>query len=123
MSKYKVIIAGSRDFEDYYLLRDSVKEFLKGKRPSEVEIVSGAAKGADRLGEVFAMDNGIDVKRFPADWNSLGRSAGPIRNAKMAEYADACIVFWDGKSRGTEGMIKLAKSKELDTNIIIYTSK
>lgn len=47
----------------------------------------------------------IPVKRFPADWDRHGRAAGPIRNCQMAQYADALIAIWDGKSRGTKNMI------------------
>jgi len=74
----------------------------KGKR---VEIVSGTAGGADRLGEAYAYSRGFSVKRFPADWESHGNSAGVIRNAEMAEYADAAIIFWNKKSKGTSNMI------------------
>jgi len=78
----------------------------KGKR---VEIVSGTAGGVDRLGEAYAYSRGFAVKRFPADWESHGNSAGVIRNAEMAEYADAAIIFWNGVSKGTKNMIENMK--------------
>lgn len=74
----------------------------KGK---SVEIVSGTAGGADRLGEAYAYSQGFSVKRFPADWDEHGKAAGVIRNAEMAEYADAAIIFWNGVSKGTKNMI------------------
>ena len=70
------------------------------------EVVCGMAKGADLLGKRWAESKRIPVKEFPADWNRYGRSAGPIRNAQMRDYADALIVFiWDG-SRGSANMLK-----------------
>lgn len=45
-----------------------------------------------------------DIVEFPADWNTHGKAAGPIRNRKMAEYADALLLIWDGKSRGSTNM-------------------
>ncbi len=36
-----------------------------------------------------------------ADWDRLGRKAGPIRNAQIVFNADRVVAFWDGKSRGT----------------------
>ncbi len=39
--------------------------------------------------------------RFAADWNKYGKKAGPVRNRKMADYAEALIAVWDGKSRET----------------------
>ena len=69
------------------------------------EVVSGGARGIDTDGEHWAIGSGIPVKRFPADWDDLGKRAGFVRNAEMADYADALIAIWDGKSRGTLHMI------------------
>jgi len=79
--------------------------------------VSGTARGADQLGERYAKERGYFIQRFPADWNAYGKAAGYIRNRKMAEYADALIAFWDGKSRGTLNMISLAKECGLQIRI------
>jgi len=111
----KVIIAGSRDFDDYSLLRDYCDHILSQKGATEV--VSGTARGADQLGERYAKERGYFIQRFPADWNAYGKAAGYIRNRKMAEYADALIAFWDGKSRGTLNMISLAKECGLQIRI------
>jgi hypothetical protein len=117
---FKVIIAGGRFFEDYELLKRKCSKILLNYEPSQIEIVSGAARGADALGERFAYDNQIAVRRFPADWNAHGNSAGPIRNRQMAEYADALIAFHDGKSRGTANMIETAESLGLVVRTVRY---
>ena len=36
-----------------------------------------------------------------------GKKAGYLRNVDMAEYADALVAFWDGKSKGTGHMIDI----------------
>lgn len=59
----------------------------------------------DTLGELWANENGVAIKRFTADWGRFGRAAGHYRNSEMADYADAAIILWDGESRGTLGMI------------------
>ena len=101
----KVIIAGGRDINDYDLVLDAVEE-----SQFEIEtVISGGAKGVDSLGEQFAEDMNLNLKIFRADWATHGRAAGPIRNRKMAENADALIAIWDGKSRGTKNMIETAK--------------
>jgi len=87
------------------------------------QVVSGTARGADRVGEQFAERFGIELKRFPADWKRWGKSAGAIRNAEMAEYADALIAFWDGESKGTQHMIKVATKKGLEVSVINYKEK
>jgi hypothetical protein len=115
----KVIIAGSRDFDDYELLRKYCDHVLQNQ--TEIEIVSGTARGADQLGERYAKERGYPVKQFPADWDKHGRSAGYIRNEKMAKYGDALIAFWNGNSKGTEHMINLAKQYNLKIRICNYT--
>lgn len=40
----------------------------------------------------------------------LGRGAGPKQNQEMPKSANACIVFWDGISKGTANMISMANS-------------
>jgi hypothetical protein len=120
METFKLIIAGGRDFSDYALLHKKVDVLLASKRFScQIEIVSGKAKGADTLGEQYAKANGFAIKEFPADWKS-GKSAGYARNKEMAEYTDACICFWNGKSTGTKHMIDLATAKGIALRVIPY---
>ncbi len=96
----KVIIAGSRSITDYALVEQAILE-----SPFYVEeVVSGCARGVDQFGEQWALKTGMPITRFPANW-SLGRKAGMIRNREMADYADALIAVWDGKSHGTRHMI------------------
>lgn len=115
----KVIIAGSRTFKDYALLCKHCDKMLG--RIKNLEIVSGTAKGADKLGEQYANERGYAVRQFPADWDKYGRAAGYKRNAEMARYADALIAFWDGKSRGTKHMIDLAIDSGLMVSVNLYT--
>lgn len=107
----KVIIAGTRTFEDYNLLRDTCDKVLS--QYTDIEIVSGSAPGADTLGEQYAKEKGYPIKMFPAYWKTHGKAAGPIRNQQMADYADVLIAFWDGKSKGTRDMIYKAQQKGL----------
>jgi len=114
----KVIIAGGRDFKEYQLLCDTCDKVLKNQQL--VQIVSGGAKGADALGEKYAEANGYNVKKFSADWDNLGKKAGPIRNAAMSDYADCLIAFWDGESKGTKHMIDFAKTDGLKVRVVKY---
>lgn len=98
----KVIIAGSRGIEDYKLVVDTINR----SGYNITEVVSGCARGPDRLGERWAVANDVPIKEMPADFAKYGKSAGPRRNKEMAEYADAAIIIWDGKSCGTRNMIE-----------------
>ena len=115
---FKVIVAGGRDFTDYTLLESTMQHLLSEK--SDIEIVSGVARGADSLALRFASQNNLPIRKFPANWNLYGKSAGFRRNKEMAEYADACVCFWDGKSKGTADMIRLSCLYELQLRIIRY---
>lgn len=116
---FRVIVAGGRDFNNYYALESKLKHYLKNKMPN-VEIVCGLAKGADSLGKVFAIRYKLKVNEYPADWDKHGKSAGYLRNSEMADNADALIVFWDGKSAGTKHMIDLALNKGIIVKVINY---
>lgn len=117
---FKLIVAGGRTFNDYELLKTKLDYLLKNKKLHEIEIVSGGANGADKLGERYANEKGCMLKIFNANWDAYGKSAGYRRNAEMADYADACVVFWDGKSKGTKHMIDLANKKGIRCVVIEY---
>lgn len=105
----KVIIAGSRLITSYPAVCMAIL-----KSGFEItEVVSGTARGVDTLGEQWAKLSGIPVKRFPADWNGLGKQAGYVRNVQMSQYAHALIAVWDGRSAGTKSMIYLANRELL----------
>ena len=112
----RTIIAGSRTFADLSQMQADLGDHIQ----DITTVISGTAQGADQLGELWADMHNIPIERYPADWNRYGRSAGYIRNNKMATVADALIAFWDGKSRGTGHMIDLAKSHGLKVTVIKF---
>lgn len=118
----KVIIAGTRDFNDYAFFKKNVDYFLQGINPNneEIEIVSGNARGADKLGERYAKEHNLPVKLFPANWDKYGKRAGYLRNQEMANYSDVLIAFWDEKSKGTKHMIDIAKKQDLTVIVVGY---
>ena len=122
MKEIRCIIAGCRDFSDYVLLRDTANKIFRNRDTSNLIIISGCCSGADHLGELFAVKNNLACVKFQADWNTYGKAAGPIRNKQMAEFASQqtgmLIAFWDGKSRGTGSMIRLAKEYGLEIHIV-----
>lgn len=105
----KVIVAGSRTITGLINVALAIKD--SGFQIDEV--VCGCARGVDTEAAFIAKMRGIPVKEFPADWNLYGKRAGYIRNSQMADYADALILVWDGKSRGSANMLKQAREKGL----------
>ncbi len=111
----KVAVIGSRDFNDYELVKTALS-------PINITLlVSGGAKGADSLGERYAKENNIETLIFKPDWEKHGKAAGMIRNTDIVNNADTIIAFWDGESRGTKDSI--SKAEKLGKNIIIVKTK
>lgn len=109
----KVIIAGIRRLTNYAAVLRAVEQ----SGFTITEVVSGCATGADTLGERWAKENHIPVKKFQADWDAHGKAAGPIRNRQMAAYGEALIAIWDEMSPGTRNMISEAKKRGLPTYV------
>lgn len=117
---FRIIVAGSRDIPTN---KDYLREYFNrldalSKSKSNIEVVSGTARGGDRVGENWAYARDHKLVKFPADWQYHGLSAGYKRNEEMAEYADALVAIWDRKSKGTKHMINIAKREGLAVRII-----
>lgn len=122
MAEFRVLIAGGRDFTDEVLLQVKMDRFLEelSKRGDDIIVVSGGARGADKLGEAYAVAKGYKIEQYLPDWNAFGKAAGFIRNTAMVKVADAVVAFWDEKSRGTENTIKTTYRYGKDIRIVKY---
>ncbi len=104
----KVIICGSRNVSEadaVFLVIDAIRE--SGWSNCIKEVIHGDARGIDSVADAVCRQK-HKVTPVPAEWDKFGNSAGPIRNKKMADMADAVIAIWDGKSPGTSNMIQTA---------------
>ena len=115
---YRVMIAGSRTFDDFELLAATLDRVLAGKE--NVVIVSGGAKGADQLGERYAKERGLTVEQHLPDWKKHGKGAGMVRNGVMVDVADHAVFFWDGESKGTADGIKKAQKRGIPVEVVRY---
>lgn len=120
LTHHRIIVAGGRNFNNYDLMRDKLDELLRNLRDKPIEIVSGGAQGADTLGERYAIERGLSLRRLPALWEELGKRAGQIRNVEMAHYGTHLVAFWDGVSTGTENMISIAKKEGLKGRVVRF---
>jgi hypothetical protein len=122
LKPYKVIVAGGRDFNDYALAEKVLHQAVDRLQANgyEMVIVSGMARGADRIGREYGHHFHVQVDEFPADWDTHGKRAGYLRNEQMANHADGLIAFWDGKSRGTMHMIETMKKLGKPIRIVEY---
>ena len=113
---FKLIIAGGRDI-DTSVARKLIREHWKavcekmGKKPDY--IISGGAKGVDLAGELMAKKlTGREAIVFEANWDLLGKSAGPSRNLDMASVAHGLFLIWDGRSRGSGHMLSCMEIRD-----------
>lgn len=109
----RTIIAGSRTITEYAIVLQAIA--ASGFKITSV--VSGTASGVDRLGERYAREQALPLHQYPAEWVKHGKSAGPIRNRKMADNAEALIAIWDGESSGTRNMIQEALKRSLEVYV------
>jgi len=103
----KIAIIGSRSFTDYELFKVKCDNILSNSR--SITIISGGAKGTDRLAEKYAAEKNIPILIYKANWDLHGKSAGMKRNVLMLNDCTHVIAFWDGNSPGTLHMISQAR--------------
>jgi len=113
-SPVKIAVVGSRNFNDYktaFKLLDR----LSSKYNKNIKIISGGARGADKIAEKYAQYRGIEIEIFPADWKKYGKSAGYKRNIEIWNRADLGIAFWKDWTKGTMQSFQISfdQNKEL----------
>lgn len=103
----KLVIAGGRELEINYDLIEGLGDIfnLNGLLVKEI-VCGGCPTGVDKVAKNYfdCEDSEVRYIEFPADWSKHGKAAGPIRNKQMAEYSDALLLIWDGKSAGSSNM-------------------
>ena len=110
--EFRLIVCGGRDFTDRQFVFDTLRR-IHIKRRIGLLIEGGASSltpdgklvGADTFAWEWAVTWRVPVQTFHADWDSLGKAAGPIRNAQMLTegHANGCLAFKG--NRGTHDML------------------
>lgn len=119
----KVLVCGSRDWNN---IQSIEKEFKK--LPQGSIIIHGACPtGADAIAEKLAMKYGFPIRRYAADWDKEGKSAGPKRNSKMikSEHVGGDpitigLAFTHDlvRSRGTKDCVEKARKAGIKMMVI-----
>ncbi len=105
----KVLVCGGRRFNDISLLNDTLNTF----RSNISVLISGNARGADQLGEQWAKTNGVEIDRYPAQWDIYGKSAGFRRNEQMLREGKPNVVIAFRGGTGTAHMVRTAKAANI----------
>lgn len=112
----RLVVSGNRFFDNYKFFKDYFKPIVE--KHKVIEIVQGGCRGVDALAVRFAIEFSIPYVTFEADWKTLGRAAGPIRNKKMVEYGDGLVAFWWKNSKGTADAIHTAIQQDKLISVI-----
>jgi hypothetical protein len=115
----RVAIVGSRppkgansDYDTLHAWSEQLWTLVKSHveaLPLDTVIISGGARGADRMAVSAARDRGMRCVEYLPDWNRLGKAAGAKRNQQIVDDCDRVIAFWDGYSKGTAITIDMAR--------------
>jgi len=129
----KLVIFGDREFAEFAIDPNTQEKYRTGnyeileyivescssvKEGLITTVISGKARGADKMGEKWAKKRGIPVLPFPADWDTYKLGAGSIRNRQMADIADLGIGFLAPNSIGTVDMIEACRERKVP--LLIY---
>ena len=76
-----VIVTGGRDYD----AGDTVYTSLEHLDP-DVVVHGDCPTGADKFADVWARSARKICWRFPANWDELGKGAGPARNRYMCNF-------------------------------------
>ena len=112
----RLLVCGDRHWTNEVLIRDYLAALS-----TDTVIVHGACRGADLLASRIAVEYGLSVEPHPADWQRLGRSAGPRRNQTMLQSGiDRVVAFHNDlqQSRGTRGVVLGALARGIPTDVI-----
>lgn len=112
----KVLVCGDRNWAD----KELIKSILKSTPDLEL-VIEGGARGADTLAREAAVELGVEVREYRADWEKYGRAAGPIRNRQMLdEKPDLVIAFHDNisESKGTADTLREAKRRGIGCRLV-----
>ncbi len=107
LSKHETVaIIGSRAYSNLEYVRLYVRGLSK-----DTTVVSGGARGVDKVAESEARKCGLNVISIPAEWDKYGKSAGFRRNHDIIAQADRVVAFWDGTSKGAKHFIDIAQKQ------------
>lgn len=108
----RVLVCGGRDFFDRRALYAAL-DAAHAATPF-IKLILGGAQGADQLAYDWAGYRQVKREMYPADWDALGRLAGPIRNQRMIDEGKPDLVIAFPGGRGTADMMRKARAAGIE---------
>ncbi len=96
------MITGSREFENKDEIQSDVYRELDElhKTESDMTLLSGGARGVDRIVEQWARERGVKLTVYKPDYKRYRRGAPFVRNKEMIEACDGVMAFWNRRGLG-----------------------
>lgn len=113
MSGGRVLVCGGRDYASQ-ATAFGVLDMLSEDRCINAIIQGDCPTGADKLARMWCISRNHHFDRYPADWNTHGRSAGPIRNQRMIDEGKPDLVVAFPGGRGTADMVRRARAAGIE---------
>lgn len=105
----RVMVTGSRNVPEGE--RDGIRSMLGSRiHPPYDALIVGDCIGVDEIARQWAHEQHIETHRFIADWERLGKAAGPERNRRMIDHGkpDLVLAFPGARSVGTWDAVRYA---------------
>lgn len=108
----KLLVTGGRDFNDVEYIVSKLSEFHSICPISKV--VAGGARGVDTIAVEWAALMDIPFIVYEAQWSTLGRKAGPLRNIEMLEKERPDLVMAFPGGVGTSHMVDISHRAKVE---------
>jgi hypothetical protein len=114
-SRERYLFFGSRSWDEATPIRERLAALPQG-----ATVVTGGARGADRIAGQIARRMGLRVEVHPAHWDEEGKAAGFRRNERMAALPNLRAAYGfrvPGTSNGTDHMARLCRQAGIPTSV------
>lgn len=103
---FRMAVTGGRRYTNRFKVYGDLDRVLAKHR--HVVLIHGDGTGADALAKQWAGSRKVKTEPHPADWDTHGKAAGPLRNQQMVDSGlDGCVAFQGG--HGTADMVSRCK--------------
>jgi hypothetical protein len=109
----RVLVCGGRDYRDRDHVNNELIRLNHRRGPFSV-IIHGAATGADHEAMLWAEMMGIKHKPVAAEWEKLGKAAGPARNQRMIDEGKPELVIAFPGGSGTADCVRRAEKAGIE---------
>ena len=111
LPEFRVLVTGGRDYLDGHAVfsRLATCRQQAERNGLNLTVIHGdCPTGADHWADLWCRREGIDPRRYPAQWKRQGRSAGPRRNQRMLDAEQPHLVLAFPGNRGTADLVRRA---------------